>query len=38
MTSVQVFTGALAGHQHSLTTSRIVAKSFGKRHDHVLQE
>lgn len=37
MTSVQVFNGAIAGHQHSLTTSRIVASSFGKRHDHVLR-
>ncbi|MFZ5483505.1 MAG: Rha family transcriptional regulator [Pseudomonadota bacterium] len=37
MTSVQVFSGAIAGHQHSLTTSRIVAKSFGKRHDDVLK-
>ena len=37
MTSVQVFTGAIAGHQHSLTTSRIVAKSFGKQHKDVLE-
>lgn len=37
MTSVQVFTGAIAGHQHSLTTSRIIAKSFGKQHKDVLR-
>ncbi len=38
MTSVQVFTGAIAGHQHSLTTSRIVAQSFGKQHKHVIRD
>lgn len=37
MTSVQVFTGAIAGHQHALTSSRIVADKFGKRHDDVLK-
>lgn len=37
MASVQVFTGAIAGHQHSLTTTRIVANSFGKQHKNVLQ-
>lgn len=38
MASIQVFTGELAGRQHTLTTSRIVARVFGKRHDHVLRD
>lgn len=38
MSSVQVFNGAIAGHQHSLTTSRIVAQSFGKQHKHVMRD
>lgn len=37
MASIQVFTGELAGRQHTLTTSRIVARCFGKQHKNVLQ-
>lgn len=37
MASIQVFTGELAGHQHTLTTSRIVARAFGRQHAHVLR-
>jgi Rha family phage regulatory protein len=38
MASIQVFTGELAGRQHTLTTSRIVARVFGKQHKHVLRD
>lgn len=38
MSSIQVFSGEIAGHQHSLTTSRIVARSFSKEHARVLRD
>ena len=37
MANIQVFTGELAGQQQPLTTSRIVARVFGKEHRNVLQ-
>lgn len=37
MANIQVFTGKIAGQQHPLTTSRIVASVFGKQHKNVLQ-
>lgn len=35
---IQVFAGTLAGHSHSLTTSRIVARVFDKEHKNVLRD
>lgn len=37
MTSIQVFTGAIAGRQQPVTTSRIVSRAFHKQHKDVLR-
>lgn len=37
MSNIQVFNGTLAGKEQSLTTTRIVAGAFNKRHDDVLK-